>query len=179
MGMVAALAKLGDEEGALGWATRIVSHRYQTVALCDAGREFGERQKLPVVKRLADKAENNFEKITGEFARDYARICLSELRERIGEMERAFELLDVVKAHDFRARALWRMWSHSRTNGRMTIWSEASVATWEGGEAALSEMFFQNAIDVVRGMCTRWWRARALSRLAKTMLTLNPAKAGR
>ena len=37
--------------------------------------------------------------------------------------------------------------------------------------------FFQNAIDVVIGMRTRWWRARVLGRLARAMQILNPAKA--
>ena len=198
MGMVSAMATRNDVEGVLEWAARIVSARYRTVALCDAARLFEKTGKNGIAVRLLDDAEAKFDQITGEFARDYARICLSEVREMVGDRERALELLDTVKAHDLRARALWRMWSHSRTKERdvesfqkraleatrsadtfkrVTIWSEAAVASMEHGDEALSELFLQNAVNLVSGMHTRWWRARALSRLARTVLTINSVKA--
>jgi hypothetical protein len=62
---------------------------------------------------------------------------------------------------------------------RVAIWSEASETTYRVGEKGLAKDYLGNAIAVVSGMQTRWWRARALSRIAKMVISLESASGGR
>jgi hypothetical protein len=61
----------------------------------------------------------------------------------------------------------------------MEIWSEASETAYRVWEKGLAKDYLGNAIAVVSGMQTRWWRARALSRIAKTVISLESASGAR
>ncbi len=50
---------------------------------------------------------------------------------------------------------------------------------FRAGEKGMSKDYLGNMIAVVSGMQTRWWRARALSRIAKTVISLESAAGGR
>ena len=62
---------------------------------------------------------------------------------------------------------------------RVAIWSEASETAYCVGEKGLAKDYLGNAIAVVSGMQTRWWRARALSRIANSVISLESVSGGR
>ena len=53
---------------------------------------------------------------------------------------------------------------------RVAMWSEASETVYRIWEKGLAKDYLGNAIAVVSGMQTRWLRARALSRIANSVI---------
>ncbi len=120
----------------------------------------------------------------------------------IGDKVTAAKSLRQVAGADLKARSLWRMWAARHATGpssdaeewknqaiegtktadtfkRVAIWSEASVMAFRVGEKDVSKEYLGNAIAVVSRTQTRWWRARALSRIAKTVISLESPLGGR
>lgn len=108
----------------------------------------------------------------------------------IGDNQNALKSLGHVEGNDLKARSFWRMWAGRYATGqtndvqglksqaieatkaadtikRVSIWSEASAIAFRAREKGISKDYFRNARPVVSGMQTRWWRVRALSRIAK------------
>lgn len=183
-------------------AAMIESPRYQIVALCEAAKKFIARGELNGARRALGEAVKNIEEVKKGFARDFARTCLAEAYALIGDSENSWRTIGLVDSADMRARSLWKMWSISKKYGRPTdldrlikeavlatkasdtfkrvlIWAEASVLASRSGEKETAASYLVNAIEIVRGMETRWWRARAFSRIAKSIISLELAPSNR
>ena len=197
-----AYAAKGEIKAALKVAKEIVSPRYRAVALCNAARKFAERGDIESARTALTSAETSVPAIDGEFASDFAWSCLAEAYDLIGDNPNALKSLGHVEGTDLKARSFWRMWAARYATGqindveglksqaieatkaadtfkRVSIWSEASAMAFRAGEKGMSKDYLGNAIAVVSGMQTRWWRARALSRIAKTVISLESAAGGR
>ncbi len=197
-----AFAAKGEIKAALDMAEKIVSPRYRAVALCNAARKFAERGDIESTRTALTTAETSAPAIKGEFASDFAWSCLAETYDLIGDKVTAQKSLKHVEGADLKARSLWRMWAARHATApssdteelknqaieatktadtfkRVAIWSEASVMAFRVGEKDVSKEYLGNAIAVVSGMQTRWWRARALSRIAKTVISLESPLGGR
>jgi tetratricopeptide (TPR) repeat protein len=193
--VTSAFAAKGEIKAALDMAKEIVSPRYRVVALCNAARKLAERGDIESARTALTSAETSVPAIEGEFANDFAWSCLAETYDLIGDKKTAQKSLKHVEGADLKARSLWRMWAARRATAqsgdveglksqaidatkaadtfkRAAIWSEASVMAFRVGEKDVSKDYLGNAIAVVSGMQTRWWRARALSRIAKTVIFL-------
>ena len=197
-----AYAAEGGIKAALKVAKEIVSPRYRAVALCNVARKFAERGDIESARTALTRAETSVPAIDGEFASDFAWSCFAEPYDLIGDNPNALKSLGHVEGNDLKARSFWRMWAARFATGqtndaeglksqaieatkaadtfkRVSIWSEASAIAFRAGEKGISKDYLGNAIAVVSGMQTRWWRARALSRIAKMVISLENAAGGR
>ena len=62
---------------------------------------------------------------------------------------------------------------------QVAIWSEASNTAYRVGEKGSANDYLGNAIAVVSGMQTQWCLARALSRIADSVIFSESASGGR
>ncbi len=168
--------------------------RYRVVALCDAARRLIEWNNIVEGRRALDQALKDTALVEGEFATDFAWACVAEVFGLLGDNDKAQEAVGHINGKDMKARTLWRLaqlplnvgssagasleeaavlaTEATDTFKRVAIWCEAATEADRRGESDLARERIHRAIDIVANMKTRWWRARAISRIGAAFVTL-------
>jgi len=188
-------AKRGDIDKALRHAERIENPRYKVIALSAAARSALEVGDVDGGARMLQAALEYMPDVEGEFATDYAWSNIAEVQGRLGSREDAKNTALRIESRDMRARTLWKLSELSASVGReadrtyfedlaivetketddfkrVSIWSEAAVGAARAGDIKLSRDRLNRAIAIVREIKLRWWRARAISRVARAFIVL-------
>lgn len=195
MALLVAYSDLGNANQAIEMAMKIDAPRYRVVGLCEVARRLIKAGQIAGGERALDVAFDHLPKINGEFATDFAWSCVAEIYGLMGDQRRAEGAVSHIEGADQKARTLWRLWSDSVRANRATeaaayqisaitatrevdtfkktaLWSDAAILAAKSGLQDQSEEYLGEAIELVSGMSTRWWRARALSRIAKAVIVL-------
>ena len=202
MALSATYAKLGEIDRALHHAEGIESPRYRVIALSGAAMSAIAAGNNDGGLRMLEAALSSMPDVEGEFATDYAWSNIAEVQGRLGAREDAKNTALRIESRDMRARTLWKLSELSANVGReedrsffenlaivqtketdyfkrVSIWSEAPVGVAKAGNMALSRKRLNRAIAIVREIKLRWWRARAISRVARAFIVLETEAARR
>ena len=187
----------GNTEAAVDAAQRIPLPRYRVIAQCNAARKHIKNKNFEGSRRFLIAAEISLKNTMGKFAKNFGRSCLAEAYAAHRDFQVSRNFLKEIDIADMKARSLWRIWGmaskfeKSESNAfenaakeatdaadtftRVLIWSQAALIAGTAGRSELMEKNLRHAIEVVKLMKMRWRRARALSRIAKTIVSLEAA----
>lgn len=201
MALIAAYARNGSIERAVDTANAIDIARYRVVALCEATRILAEARRESDARRSLKAAIEHLAAVEGEYAIDYALSCIAEAHARLGEVDRAEAAASHIEGSDLKARTYWRLLALRRAAGddqaagddratealeraatavtetvdtfkRVSILSDVAAIFGRSGREAEARALLGQAIGIVRDVKSRWWRARALCRIAAAMIVL-------
>ncbi len=197
MALAGAYADAQLVERVLQTVARMPVARYRVVALCDAARRLIEWNNIVEGRRALDQALKDTALVEGEFATEFAWACVAEVFGLLGDNDKAQEAVGHINGKDMKARTLWRLaqlplnvgssagasleeaavlaTEATDTFKRVAIWCEAATEADRRGESDLARERINRAIDIVANMKTRWWRARAISRIGAAFVTLETA----
>lgn len=192
----AALARAGKAQAALERATAVPDVRYRVLALCGVAVAQYRLGDKDISRRALVRAHDGAEKIESSYAADFARSRIAEAEAAVGNVEAAKESAEKIKNRALKARTLWRI-AAARTEAgdlevmasiesvavlatrevkstleRTNILSDVAIAFAAGGRSEEAWEMFDQAMAAAAKIRTRWWRARALARIAATLDTL-------
>lgn len=197
-----AQVRAGDAAAALGTAENIDEIRYRAVVLGRIAVAQAERGDIDAAETTLQLARAGVDKIRFPFARAYAvsriALALADLGKRSGRstFERAAAVAETIEDSRLRAHTLWTVGAWQRRagdpEGAHTTETRAKTATedikspltqvWMLAEIAAEHMAasdpdagwaaFNRALAIGETIDNAWSRARALSKLASTLIVL-------
>ncbi len=194
------LARRGKIEKAVERADAISDPRYRALALCAIASALGRQEQPKAAWPLLQRARSELSRIERPFAIDFARARLAATEAQLGVARAVDTALGIANAA-LKARTLWRIAAIREDNGdeagaaaararaetatqevrsaydRVAILTDAVVARAATGQTDRLRTLFRHALETTQGIRTRWWRARALSRLATALFALEEAEA--
>jgi len=193
--LVSAHAGRRAVDQAIAAAGEIDIPRYRVIALCDGARRLAAEDEPAAATRMLDAAVTQLAGVEGEYASDFAWACVAKAYAEMDDGGRAEGAARHIESVALRARTLWRIAGLRRAAGalaeamgleetaqtvtgtvdsfkRVSILSEISIALAREGRGGEARVLMRRALDSIRGIKTRWWRARALCRVAAALFEL-------
>ncbi len=192
----AAQAESGDLPRAVETVASINEIRYQVVALEKlASAQARANDRAAALATLAD-ARSKSDKIFYSYARAYGLSLIARAQAEIGAIGEALDTSAMIDNQALRARTLWAVAAaqarlgdsaaalHSETLALATandvedsldrIWllCDIAMARSNSGDDTAAQAMFDRAMAHTRALNTPWLRARALSRLATTLVAM-------
>lgn len=195
----------GDAAKALVTVRRIGQRRYRAAALAAIAVAEADRGRVGTALQIIDRARHTAERVRASYARSYAlsRVALAVLdiaKDAAGRgLDKAEAIAGEIGNEQLRATVLWSVAAGRRRVGdgreadRVTALAEQSTAgvrsplsrVWLLGDvverqAALGQVIdarraFEQGLAIGRHIDAAWARARAVTRLASALTSLNEA----
>lgn len=194
----AARVRAGDADEALAIAAAIEAERYRAVMLIRIAVAQAEAGDEAAARNTMDKALVATEEIKLPFARDYAfsRMALALIAIGGNEYAAAAQKAGNIDDAKLRATVLWTIAGKQRRAGfgegaalteksadeatkaiksslsRVWMFSDIAAGRAEAGEGASARSAFDRAIAEAKDIKNAWGRARALAKVASTLIEL-------
>ena len=191
-------ARAGDALAALVTASSIEAERYRAVVLSSIAVEQGLAGAGDAARETLARAAEAAELITMPYARSFAKSRIADAFIKLGDgfADQALAAADAIDDDQLRAEALWRLAAEQGRAGGTAVAAEAQARAetasgaiksrlsrlWmfgdlaeahkRRGEDAAAWASFERALAVARTIDSPWTRARALARLAATLVAL-------
>ena len=192
----AAQAESGDVPRAIETVASINDIRYQVVALEKlALAQARANDRAAALATLAD-ARSKSDKIFYSYARVYGLSRIARAQAEIGAIGEALDTSGMIDNQALRARTLWAVAAVQARGGdtaaalrsealalaaandikdsldRIWLLCDIAVARSHSGDNTAAQAMFDRAMAHARAINTPWLRARALSRLATTLVAM-------
>ena len=195
-----ALVRSGSHDQALAAADAIEAARYRTIVLCSIAAARAEAGDTDAARALVSRAQVEVADITFPYARAFAMSRIALAHADIGKVDGADSFRRAVAAAQeigdgqLRAHVLWTLAAERRRAGdgdgatetealaeiasddiksalsRVWMYSEIAVGHLEIGEREAAWAAFRRALFTSEGIDNAWARARALSKVAGTLI---------